>query len=127
MGHIGNVAAMNKRPLPVTIIACVYILAGAVGLVYHFRDFRATPVFQYDVLGVELVRLIAIVCGVFLFRGHNWARWLALAWIAFHVVLSAFHAWPALAVHCLFCAVIAWLLFRRDSDLYFRAVEPQTV
>ena len=125
MSEIGNVAALNKRPLPVTIIACVYILVGAAGLVYHLRDFRATPAFQFDVLGVELIRLAAIVCGVFLLRGHNWARWLALAWIAFHVVVSAFHTWPELAIHCLFCAVIAWLLFRPESGRYFRSAEPE--
>ena len=25
-------------------------------------------------------------------RSHNWARWFALAWIAFHVILSAYRA-----------------------------------
>ena len=44
--------------------------------------------------GLNSPSSLAIVCGVFLLRGHNWARWLALAWIAFHVVLSAFHAIP---------------------------------
>ena len=119
--------SVNKRPLPVTIIACVYLLMGAIGFVYHFREFTARPTFQYDMLWVELVRFVAIVCGVFLLRGHNWARWLALAWIVFHVVLSAFHTWPELAIHCLFCTVIAWLLFRPDSGRYFRAVEPRIV
>jgi len=27
-----------------------------------------------------------------LLMGHNWARWLILAWLAFHVVVSAFHS-----------------------------------
>ena len=39
---------------------------------------------QYDDALVELTELIAIVCGVFLLQGRNWARWLALAWIASH-------------------------------------------
>ncbi len=54
-------------------------------------------------------------------RGHNWARWLALAWIAFHVVLSAFHALAELAVHSLFCAIMAYFLFRPAANGYFRA------
>ncbi len=35
-------------------------------------------------------------------RGSNWARWLALAWIAFHVFLSFLHSWQQVLVHCLF-------------------------
>jgi len=112
---------MNKRPIPVTIIAWVYIATGAVGLVYHFRDLNAGSVFRYDALGIELVRMTAVVCGAFMLRGHDWARWVALAWIGFHVIVSAFHTLPELAMHCLFFAVIAWILFRRDAARYFQA------
>ena len=28
----------NKRPVSVTILACVYLVVGAVGFVYHFRS-----------------------------------------------------------------------------------------
>jgi hypothetical protein len=117
---------MNKRPLSVTIIACVYIAVGAMGFAYHLKEFSASHAFQNDFIAIELIRLVAIVCGVFLLRGRNWARWLALAWIAFHVILSAFHAWSQLAIHSLFCAVIAWLLFRPESARYFRAAETRT-
>ena len=116
----------NKRPVAVTILAWVYIAVGAVGFAYHFTDFQAKDVFQFDGVGVEFVRLLAVICGAFMLRGHNWARWLALAWIAFHVILSAFHALPQFAIHCVFCAVIAWLLFRPEAARYFRAtrIEP---
>jgi hypothetical protein len=110
----------SKRPLPVTILACVYMLAGTVGFTYHFSEFLARHAFRYDDVWVELVRLLAIVSGLFMLRGHNWARWLAIAWIAFHVVLSAFHSLGEFAIHCLFCAVIAWFLFRPDAARYFR-------
>ena len=55
-------------------------------------------------------------------RGCNWARWLALAWIAFHVVLSAFHSLPEFALHAVLCAVFAYFLLRPDAALYFRPV-----
>jgi len=110
----------NKRPLAVTIIACVYIAVGTVGFVYHFTEFRAKDAFQYDAVWVELVRLLAIIAGAFMFRGHNWARWLALAWIAFHVIIGALHSLQQFAIHCLFCAVIAFFLFRHDAARYFR-------
>ena len=112
---------MNKRPIPVTVIAWVYIATGAVGLVYHFRDLNAASGFQYDALWIELVRMAAVVCGAFMLRGRNWARWVALAWIGFHVIVSAFHTLPELAMHCLFFAVIAWILLRGDAARYFRA------
>lgn len=102
----------SKRPLSIIILGCVYIVIGFAGFVYHFPELQARNGFRDDILWIELVSLIAIVCGVFLLRGHNWARWVALAWMAFHVVLSVFHSWPEFAVHVLFFAVIAWLLFR---------------
>jgi len=91
------------------------------GFAYHFSELRGVSPAQYDSVWVELVELLAILCGAFLLRGRNWARWLALAWIVFHVVLSAFHDLRQFGVHCLFCAVIAWVLFRPPSMRYFRA------
>jgi hypothetical protein len=107
----------SKRPISVTIIAALYLAVGAGGFAVHFRELLAH---HPDAVGIELTELTAILCGVFLLRGDNWARWLALAWIAFHVVLSAFHAIPEFAIHALFCAVIAWVLFRPESARYFR-------
>jgi hypothetical protein len=109
----------NKRPMSVTILACVYLAVGVCGFAVHFRELLAR---HPDAVGIEVTEFTAIVCGVFLLRGHNWARWLALAWIAFHVILSAFHAIAELAVHALFCAVFAWLLLRPDAARYFRGV-----
>jgi len=114
---------MNKRPLSITVLSWLYITTGTVGFAYHFSELRAQP-FVYDTVGVELVRLIAIICGAFMLRGHNWARWLALAWIASHVVLSAFHGWPQLAIHSLLCAVFAFFLFRSGAGRYFGAARP---
>lgn len=116
----------SKRPLSVTIVACVYIAVGTIGFAYHFAEFLKRQSFQYDAFWIELTEFLAILCGAFMLRGHNWARWLALAWIAFHVVLSAFRAPPEFAIHCLFCAVIAWLLFRPEAARYFRGprIEP---
>ena len=113
--HYNCYVTRNKRPLSVTIIGFVYIAVGVVGLAYHARE-----AFQYPGPWIVLVRFLAIVSGVFMLRGHNWARWLAVAWIAFHVILSAFNSLPEFAMHAVFCAVIAWLLFRPQSARYFR-------
>lgn len=115
-----TVAAMNKRPLAVTIVGCVYIAAGAIGVAHHAGEFRAGHALSFDVFGIGLIRLAALVSGVFLLRGHNWARWLALVWIGLHVILSAFHAWSELAIHTLLFAAIAWALLCPDAVRYFR-------
>jgi hypothetical protein len=102
----------------------VYLAVGAIGFAYHFRQLLA---FQHDSGWAELTEFLAIVSGVFMFRGHNWARWLALAWIAFHVILSAFHSFHEFAIHGFFCAVIAWILFRSEAARFFRSaqIEPR--
>jgi hypothetical protein len=110
----------NARPLSVTILAWVYILVGTGGFVSHFAEVHARNALRYGGIWIEVVEVLAVVSGAFMLRRHNWARWLALAWMAFHVVLSAFGAFHELAIHSLFCAVIAWLLFRPEAARYFR-------
>ncbi len=53
-------------------------------------------------------------------RGSNWARWLALAWIAFRVFLSFLHSWQEVLVHCLLFVVIGYVLFSPEARAYFR-------
>jgi hypothetical protein len=112
---------MNKRPLSVIVIGCLYVATGAIGLTFHLIEFKPQHPFQYDIVWVCLVNLIAIVCGMYMLRGSNWARWLALAWIAFHVVLSGFHSRFELVVHSLLCVAVAYFLFRPRATQYFRA------
>ena len=63
--------------------------------------------------------LAALVAGVFLLRGANWARWLAIAWIAFHVALS-FGSLQRLVVHTVILLLFVYLLFRPSANAYFR-------
>lgn len=111
----------NKRPISVTILACLYLAVGVIGFLYHGKEFLSRGGFQSDIIWIELTEFLAIVSGAFILGGRNWARWLAVAWMVFHVVLSVFHAWPEFAIHCLFCAIIAWLLFRPPAMRYFRS------
>jgi hypothetical protein len=101
------------------MIGCLYIAMGAIGFAYHFTELLAGGAFHSDVLWVELIRVAAMVFGAFLLRGHNWARWAALGWMAFHVVVGAFHDWLQFALHGVFLVLIAWLLFRPAAARYF--------
>jgi len=112
---------MIKRPVAVTVIGWVYILTGLGGFLAHLLDFVPPRPFQFDNVMVEIVCLIGAVSGIYLLRGQNWARWLALAWMAFHVVLSIFHTMPQLALHAVFCVLVGYFLFRPDANQYFRA------
>ena len=100
---------MNRPPLAIAFVAILYFAAGAIGFVYHSLELLT---FNGEALWIEAVRLSAVVAGVFLWLGHNWARWLAIAWITFHIVVGAFHGWAQFATHVLFGAIIAWALTR---------------
>jgi hypothetical protein len=108
----------NNRPLSVTIIGLIYITAGFVGLVYHWSEWK--PPLQQAIVWISLVRLLAIVAGLFMLRGNNWARWLALIWITFHVTVGALHGWPQLITHALFLTAIAFFLLRRPANQFFQ-------
>lgn len=104
-----------RRPVPVLVVACLFLAVGIIGTVYHIRDLR-----QPDGISIILTELVAILAGAFMLRGSNWARWLALAWMAFHVGLSIFADRRELAVHALIFAGITWLLFLPESRQYFK-------
>ncbi len=112
---------MNNRPLSVTIIGWLFIAAGAIGLVYHASELISRRPFSFYLVWVCLLRLMAIVCGVFLLRGSNLARWLLVIWIGYHVVLSVFQSWSSGAIHGLLLLVIAYFLFRSKVSPFFAA------
>jgi uncharacterized membrane protein len=105
-----------KRPFPVTILGCLFIVAGLVGLLYHLSE---RPL-DHWVVPVSIVRIVAVVGGVFLLRGHNWARWLMLAWLAFHVVVSAFHSLSESTAHVVLLMVVGYFLLRPPASKYFQ-------
>ena len=106
-----------RRPVAVLIVAGAYLAVGIGGFVTHFHDLLATP---SEGVWIELTELVAVVVGVFLLRGRNWARWLAVAWIGFHVVLSVFVNIRQVAVHVVLAALIVWLLFRQGTASWFQ-------
>ncbi|MBI2429798.1 MAG: hypothetical protein HYV29_13590 [Ignavibacteriales bacterium] len=111
---------MLKCPLPITIIGWLFIAAGAVGFVYHTTELHLNDPFANDAAWVLLVRLLAIVGGIALVRGAEWGRWLAVAWLAYHVVLSYSHTLSELIMHAALLAVVAYFLFRPKTNEYFK-------
>lgn len=111
---------MNKRPVTVTVIACLLIAAGVVGFAVHIKELASHKLFHFEDLWIPIVALLPAACGVFILLGHNWARWLALGWMAFHVAISFFDSFQKVAVHVLLFVLIAYSLFRAGARAYFQ-------
>ena len=111
---------MMKRPVAVVVVSLLFIATGVVSVAYHLTDLWGWQALEPANVLILLVRALAIVCGVFMLRAQDWARWLALAWIGFHVVLSIFKPTHEKVVHGLLFVGIAYLLFRPEARAYFR-------
>lgn len=111
---------MNRRPRSITIISWLFIAAGSIGFLYHISDLSSRSPYDYELLAVLLIRLLAVVAGAWMLRGANWARWVLVVWMAYHVVLSIFHSLTEFALHSLLFGTLACFLFRPNSSAYFR-------
>ena len=113
-----DLSQVKQRPLSITLISFLFIIAGAVGIIYHASELKdvATP----EVSLVLFVRLLAIIGGIFTLRGANWARWLLLAWIIYHVILSFFHSTAEVIMHFILAIVVVVSLFHPKANSYFK-------
>ncbi len=112
---------MKKRPIGVVVVAILLMLAGVAGLVRDFMNSHPLSANHFESVWIAALNLLGIVAGVFLFRGSNWARWLAIAWMAFHVAISFLNAWQQAVMHGVILLLIVLILFRRDARDYFGA------
>jgi hypothetical protein len=103
------------RPRSITIISWLFIIFGSIALLSGVLPFHDLMSHWY----VHLSRMLMIVAGVFMLKGHNWARWLIVLWIAFHIIISALHSIPVLLMHVVIFSVILYFVFRRQSSAYF--------
>jgi uncharacterized membrane protein len=124
---------VNKRPRSITVISWIFIVFGGIALFTGLLALpqRITELKQhpFEFWLVQAVRILGVLAGAFMLRGFNWARWLLVAWLAFHVILSAFHSPVELMVHGLLAAVVGYFLFRAPAAAYFRgarAEQPET-
>jgi hypothetical protein len=111
---------MNKRPLTVTLLSWLLIAVGVSAIAYYLTGIRTQHLFQFGQVLILFVNFIWIVCGAFMLRGDGWARWIALAWIALHAVLSFFHSMHQAVAHAIIFVLIGCVLFRPEVRAYFR-------
>jgi hypothetical protein len=123
---------VKQRPLSITIISWLFIVFGAIALVaglwpiVHMNGAQLGAEFEKHWM-VHLSRSAQIIAGVFMLYGQNWARWLLVVWLAFHVVVGALHSPFHLITHAVFFLVGLFFLFRPGAAAYFRGPKPEPV
>ena len=115
---------MNKRPIAVTGIGWLFVVGGVVAFASYLNELRASA-FRGENVWIFVIEVVAIVAGIFILRGSNWARWLAVAWMALHVGISFLDWRRELAVHVVLFGLITYALFRADAAVYFRRATPK--
>jgi hypothetical protein len=111
---------MKNRPVAVIIVSILFILTGCLGIATHIKDFSQPNSDLSELTWVLIVRLLAIMCGLLLLFRINWARWLAIAWLVYHVSISALNSTSEMMAHIVFLIVVSVLLFLPTSSAYFR-------
>jgi hypothetical protein len=104
-----------KRPFAVVFLGWLFIIVGLAALLYHLFKGRL-DFWMFAIVPFELVGALA---GIFLLKGRNWARWLLLAWIAFHVISSGLNSLFASVPHLLLLIAVAYFLFTPSDSRYF--------
>lgn len=113
---------IQPRPRSIAIISWLFIIFNSIALVSGLLSTENLTLAQLKGHWmVHLSRAVGIVAGIFMLRGRNWARWLLVLWMAFHIALSALHSVLQLLMHVAIFTVILYFLFRRQSSSYFSA------
>jgi uncharacterized membrane protein HdeD (DUF308 family) len=110
-----------KRPFQVTILGWLFIAVGILSTIFHLLK---SPLDRWTI-PILLVGIIAIVAGVFLLRGARWARLLVLAWLAFHVVVSALNSLSDAFPHAVLLFVVCYFLLGPPTSKYFQNAQPE--
>lgn len=114
---------MKKRPLSITILGWIFIAAGSIPVATELLSLSrvltaGNPAIRghtlVDTGFVLLSGLVAATAGAALLHGFNWARWVCVAWMAAHVVMSIWHSAVEVAVHAVFLVAIIYILFGRS-------------
>ena len=110
-----------KRPFQATVLGWLFIVVGILSTTYHLLKGSL----DRWMVPIVLVGIIAIVAGVFLLRGARWARWLLLAWLAFHVAVSALNSLSEALPHAVLLLVVGYFLLGPPTSKYFQRAQPK--
>jgi len=116
---------MKKPPVPVLIVSVLFILVGCAGFAYHVKEILNSSNNLYETIWVLFLRIVALVCGLLLLFRINWARWLAIIWLIYHVIIGGLNSTSQMIVHIVFLILVSVLLFLPVSSAYFKKENKQ--
>jgi hypothetical protein len=118
-----------SRPRAITVVAWLFIVVGAAGLLNDLWPLVTSHASEQlarlksdgfaDLAPAWGLRLLAIVGGVALLRGQNWARWMLAVWMLAHVGISMFHSVAETVSHVVIFAPAFYILFRSSASTFF--------
>ena len=132
----------QQRPLSIAILAVLMVLYGLFTLFPKLLLLTSQEVFEASAdltatmtagglvaLPLELqvaigfvASLVAVLSGIFVWRGRNWARWVAVLWMIFSLLLYVLQTgmtWlPVIKLPVFF--LVLFLLFRPQVAAHFR-------
>ncbi|HEY1888988.1 MAG TPA: hypothetical protein VGG63_01175 [Steroidobacteraceae bacterium] len=111
---------MKKPPVSVIAVGVVFIACGVLDIWLGVSPAMSkSGHLAGDDLTVLSVGIIALLGSIYMLKGHNWARWLLAAWMAFHVALSIRQPYVLLGHAVIFGLILAGLFYPAAST-YFR-------
>ncbi len=118
-GHLSpGSLALRKPPLSIAIVGALFLALAALDLYRGLAPLFGAGHLAGDDLLVLAIGVAAAVGAVFVYLGHEWARWLLAAWMALHVAISVGDA-SKLVMHAVIFGLIAFLLFRPPVREHF--------
>jgi len=105
----------------IVVVGVIFLLLGVLDIWRGLAPlFASAPRWHMaaDDVEVLVIGIAAIVGGVYVLRGANWARWLLAVWMALHVAISIGNP-SALLAHTAIFGFIAYLLFRSGASTHF--------
>jgi hypothetical protein len=126
---------MQKRPVPVSVIAWILILTGGnppIPISYRLNDPMALEIMKMNVLPIPAQYaiclfglLIMIVSGIGMLRARNWARFLFILWsvVAFFIGIATIPLKTAAIPGFSVCLIAAFFLFLPKANEYFKPVK----
>jgi hypothetical protein len=110
----------HRPPLTVIIVSILFIITGCAGFASHLKEFFKSNSNLTETIPALLLGILAVICGLLLLYRINWARWLAIAWLLCHIIISAFNSISEMIAHIVFLVLVSVLLFLPVSSAYFR-------
>ena len=100
------------------VVGAIFVILGALDIWRGIAPLFISGHLAADDTEVLAIGIAAIVGGIGVLRGMNWARWLLAVWTTFHVAISVGQPKQFVA-HLVIFGGIMYLLFRRRASEFF--------